>query len=523
MYKYQLLPNTDNGVKTDLCDFRRIEALDTTLPATEGGGGNATVVPIIVDSLGARTQAPPMSVKVTIEELNIEENLQKIDERLRQGDTESFSVLVTGAAAVLNTNNSAFISNSNVTLNGTGDGGGQSTDGASAAAIQVQQQQQARGDLLDKVSNLMTTSVEGGGDSFSSIDVPARLIEQITRVPEPKYLSSGKRKMAAALLKTIAQSEYNSFSEGTTGAAMQAIDNVLKSSRGSRQNEKAISQNEKDEEIELGKEIGPTLMSLGAGIASIAQESQDPSELKRGAVSIIAHKPAPKDLGGSRYYSTLGSTFQVSSGLVLPPGINDTRVVVSTVSKGSVYPGPLTGYTVVASLFANGEELKQNNVSASSPYRLEIPLERELPNEEGETTGDGNIEKVPTCFFWDKKEWSGLGVQTLRENVSSDNSINSPRKVICASTHLTVFSIASTSTEIDININTFEEKDVRLPAFSFANPAFSVCFSIVVGWVIVLAIGTQFDSWRREDSSNDEYWAKYNSSFHLRFFILFLL
>eukprot|EP00466_Bigelowiella_natans_P000982 jgi/Bigna1/136060/aug1.32_g10768 len=494
-YKYQ---SEQAGSFVDLCDSRYLESYSTMLPA--GETGNLTIRALVVDNLGATVQNF-MQVRLEVRKVVVEDSIGEIEKRARQGDTESVTVLISGTTALLNANASLLTSNtsSHSTDSGEGEGGGNSGDSSNGAVNALVQK--TRTSLLSTINTLVLAGGESD-DKFTAVEAPASLIEAVTTVSHPDELTSESRILAVEMIASMTSSPLNSFSESTVKSTVGAIANVIKSSQESSSSSEAEKQS-------LGQTLEPTLALLGSGMLKSASEGEDPVELVVEGINIVSQVVSADEVQGKSYSTSFGSEVVMPQSLDL--GLTSSVEVSITTLKQQIYPSYshvsdslYEAQTMVVNLAVGGVTIENNTASSGSAYVLKIPL-----NTSGMTST--TLDSLQ-CRFWDPQiyNWSTNGITSSSAEIGGEEG----DFLVCESSHLTCFSSAI---EFKIAVNTINEEDILLDAFSFKNPVFTWCIVIIGLWGLVLLIGGQYDRCNAQKLSQEEFWRKNNGIFHLRF------
>ena len=442
-YKFQ-----SAGTNLDICDFRQIEFYDTQLPA-----GSAQLCAVIADSVGAATRFlfNAMVAQPALLDLSVVE--RERSERLAEGDTQAFGVLVAGTAAYLKT---------------------ASEVNASAAG-------RARGELLDSIRTLNNASLQS-----SVVGVVASLVESATDFRDPAEMAAGEnRDRAIQLLQTVSESS-GPLSEDAIIASTTAMSNIISA---------AASVNGSSS-VNASTSIEAVLVGLSDKLLEGSVEGQDPkttrarqdAQQQRVEIEITGQRSASSSMGGSLLQSPSTGTEVVFP--PLPNGFAATPTVALSfvaIQGSSLYPssarpasvGGASGKTRVQGGLVSIQvrnstgEILSVQTNETHPFRFTIPG--------GNTSRGQEDAKEMSIVAADCEYWSVSNLSWRRDGVRAF-AVRTDGSVSCNSTHLTAF---SSNTEFRVRVNTISAEDLSASAF---DPSSNPMSALLLGLLAVFAM-----------------------------------
>ena len=445
-YQFQL---TSTGLA--LCGFRLLSYYDTVLPA-----GNLLVRSVIRDSHGGVTSSPFNVSVAQRPQLILSSTESELNERLAEGDSQSFAVLCAGTAAYLKESSSVSSSVSTST----------------------------RKDLLASIETMRNSSVA------SVSGVVASLVEAVTDYGDPTEMSEpASQEPAIDLLATVAGST-EALSNDAIVASATAVANLV-SSAASTNGSSTVSASESIESVLSSLSTKLTESSAVGEDAEVVQARE--SAQRPVSVEITGQVVEASELGQTSLSSSSGTLVSFPP---LPSNVSSTeslRVSAVSVQGNSLYPKSLSvedisgsstvvqgGLVSIQVRNATGGSLKIYT-NETHPFQFAIPR-----GNQSEIAGaPADSVSYHLCEYWDvvSRTWQRDGVRAY--GVQSDGT------VLCNSTHLTAF---SSSTEFRIRVNTFSNEDLSAAAFSpGSNPMMILIICLFSAFAIAYPFARTFD------------------------------
>mmetsp|Transcript_8346 Transcript_8346/g.20497 ORF Transcript_8346/g.20497 Transcript_8346/m.20497 type:complete len:614 (+) Transcript_8346:1212-3053(+) len=278
-YVFETVSGDGSSDATPISGLRTLSYYDTLLPEPRETGQNLTVNARILDAIGAEVSYK-FGIMVTGRPLDVSAVQNQISTRLSEGDTQTFSVLVTGTAAYIRGSSSTS-----------------SRGGATEAASVVN-------GLLNSLETLVGNNQ--GASAEDRVKVPMSLMNSVTSYPNPDELTPESRNKAIDLIGAVTNDSMNTFSADVVGTSFGALSNVIGATEG------GSSVSDEEKRNTSGK-IEGIFATLSRGMLSEAVVGENAIEVNKGGIAMSSKLASAEEIGGQTVAST-----STTAGMDLP-------------------------------------------------------------------------------------------------------------------------------------------------------------------------------------------------------------